>query len=109
MKVHVTEDAKKVLLDRIAVAEEAIIEIEHDTDGCGCVVSGVARLVQLEEKPGKYETLTTDLESVTFVIDPQVSVFFDKEVIVDFRGGKLQLKSPNQMLNPRLKFVPLGA
>ncbi|WP_171051716.1 iron-sulfur cluster biosynthesis family protein [Alteribacter natronophilus] len=109
MNLQVKKEARQVILDSLAVTGEAIVEIEHDTDGCGCVVSGVARLVQLVEKPEKYETLTSDLEGVTFVMDPQVSVFFDTDIIIDHQNGRLQLKSPNEMLNPRLKLVPLSA
>ncbi|WP_051314676.1 iron-sulfur cluster biosynthesis family protein [Alteribacter aurantiacus] len=108
MEIKVTKEAQDKILGMTGY-NPLIIEIEHDTDGCGCVVSGVARLVQHDEVPNRFDTLESDFQEATFVIDPQMKVFFDKQVTVDCSNGKLQLKSPNQMLNPRLKFVPYSS
>ncbi|RNA68914.1 iron-sulfur cluster biosynthesis family protein [Alteribacter keqinensis] len=108
MDVKVTKEAQEKILSMTDKKnnKRLIIEVEHDTDGCGCIVSGVARLVQHQDVPEGYDRLNSDFNNVDFVIDPKMKVFFDTLVTVDFSNGKLQLKSPNQMLNPRLKFIP---
>ncbi|WP_096434651.1 iron-sulfur cluster biosynthesis family protein [Alteribacter populi] len=110
MNVSVTTEAQEQINSRITKCEieGTIIEIEHDTDGCGCVVSGVARLMQRDQVPAKYETLHSNHERVLYIFNPQMKVFFDREMIIDYRNGRFQLKSANQMFNPRLKFVPLA-
>ncbi|KSU85662.1 iron-sulfur cluster biosynthesis family protein [Fictibacillus enclensis] len=95
--------------------EKAIEKIEHkvqggqlflkyDTDGCGCVVSGVSALWLVDEQPDG--TVRMDTNFLPVYMEKSKLVFFDEKMTIDYKEEQntFQLKSPNQMLNPNLRF-----
>lgn len=83
---------------------EGFLLLKHDTEGCGCVVSGVSALWALESEPA--DTIKIETNYVPVFIEKHTAVFFDEVMSIDFKKEQntLQLKSPNQMLNPNLRF-----
>ncbi|MFZ3588532.1 iron-sulfur cluster biosynthesis family protein [Bacillus sp. DJP31] len=81
------------------------LKLMYDTEGCGCVVSGVAALWQIEEV-GNLD-IEVETNYVQVWIDRTKLVFFDEKMTIDFlpQYWCYQLKSPNQMLNPRMSFI----
>ncbi|CAM4157870.1 hypothetical protein BAMA_12875 [Bacillus manliponensis] len=101
MYVTFTDAAYEKIMNTIP-EETRYIKLFYDTDGCGCVVSGVINLVALCEK----EERDVDIESNKFhvIADRTKLVFMDDQLTVDWHeSGKFQLKSPSQFYNPNMK------
>jgi iron-sulfur cluster insertion protein len=104
MEITFTENAKIKLDQLIEDRTEEHLSLKHDTEGCGCVVSGVATLELKELKEDSEISIETNY--VPLLIEQKFTVFFDKRMTIDFVKSLncFQLKSPNQMLNPRMTF-----
>jgi uncharacterized protein YqkB len=104
MEIKITEAAALKLKERLE-GTEGFLKLKYDTEGCGCVVSGVAALWLVDELD------SDDLEVVTssgnIYIEKSKIVFLDEKLIIDFSESAncFQLKSPNQYLNPRMSLI----
>ncbi|MBH0168497.1 MAG: iron-sulfur cluster biosynthesis family protein [Bacillota bacterium] len=96
-------DAALTRLEKKVQGKEGYLKLKHDTEGCGCVVSGVAALVlveQTEENDTKIETNGPDL-----FMEYNTAVFFAEKMTIDAPAGNhFSLKSPGEMLNPSMKY-----
>lgn len=111
MKIYITDIAKQKVTEHGADLKRNILLLQHETDGCGCVVNGVSKLVEITEDNLTDQELLIDTvpESYRVAIQKRVEWIYDDEMKIDFSdsANMLQLKSPNQMLNPRMTFNAL--
>ncbi|MTH52286.1 iron-sulfur cluster biosynthesis family protein [Bacillus mangrovi] len=96
-------------IDRIAPVldghPDAHLKLKYDTEGCGCVVSGVAALWIVRETEEDDIEVNTNYKPV--LLEKTKLVFLDEEMTVDFleSANTFALKSPSQMLNPRMSLT----
>lgn len=103
MELVFTEAALKRLQKNMQ-GKEGFLKLKHDTEGCGCVVSGVPALWlvdQTEDNDTKISTNGPDL-----YMDYNTEVFFDQSMTIDApaAGNHFSLKSPGEILNPAMKY-----
>ncbi|PLS15362.1 heme biosynthesis protein HemY [Bacillus sp. M6-12] len=103
MKIEWTESAEKAIREKTGV-KSGLMKLKYDTDGCGCVVSGVTALwlvSTLDEDDERIET-----NNGPIYIEKSKAIFLDDVMKIDFvpEVNSFQLKSPNQILNPRMSF-----
>ncbi|MDQ0254402.1 uncharacterized protein YqkB [Evansella vedderi] len=109
MNIRLTESAQHVLNTRSSKIEDNILFIKYDTEGCGCVVSGVSKLLEIEAIDEKLELVETSPCTYKVAYEKQYEWAYDENLIIDFNSASntFMLKSPNQILNPRMSFTPL--
>ncbi|RKL68715.1 heme biosynthesis protein HemY [Salipaludibacillus neizhouensis] len=109
MEVFITNEAINVINETASLQEDQVLFIQYETDGCGCVVSGVSQLVELKEQDITDRELLIETTPLPFrvAIEKRVEWIYDEKLIIDFskNANMLQLKSPNQMINPRMSFM----
>ncbi|KZZ86171.1 MULTISPECIES: iron-sulfur cluster biosynthesis family protein [Bacillaceae] len=105
MNVTFTEKAIERIAPRLSENPEAHLKLKYDTEGCGCVVSGVAALWLVKETEEDDLKIETNFEPV--YLEKTKMVFLDENMTVDFleSANTFALKSPSQMLNPRMSLV----
>ncbi|USK53616.1 iron-sulfur cluster biosynthesis family protein [Cytobacillus solani] len=101
MEIIVTEEAANKIKAKIA-GKNGCIKLKYDTEGCGCVVSGVSALWLVNELDDDDHEIKTNIGSI--YIEKSKEVFFEETMTIDFseKANCFQLKSPNQYLNPRM-------
>lgn len=101
MKIIVTEEAANKIKARID-GKNGYLKLKYDTEGCGCVVSGVSALWLVNELDDDDHEIKTNIGSI--YIEKSKEVFFEETMTIDFseKANCFQLKSPNQYLNPRM-------
>ncbi|SFA53837.1 iron-sulfur cluster biosynthesis family protein [Anoxybacillus pushchinoensis] len=102
VKITITERAIEQLR---RVQGNKHVKLIYDTDGCGCAVNGVPMLLlvdQLDEHDVEIET-----NDMPIWMEKHQLIFFDDQMTLDVVDGAgcFQLKSPNQILNPRMSLV----
>ncbi|MFS0863455.1 iron-sulfur cluster biosynthesis family protein [Fredinandcohnia sp. 179-A 10B2 NHS] len=104
MKVTFTERAIKELESKIT-NQEKILKLKYDTEGCGCVVSGVTALWLVEEED--FDDVAIETNFRPLLVEKSKMVFLDENLTIDTveTANCFQLRSPNEILNPRLRFV----
>jgi uncharacterized protein YqkB len=111
LKVEITDLAAQKITEQGTNLPKNILLLEYETDGCGCVVNGVSTLVEIAEDDLTDQEIVLDTEPKSFrvAIQKRVEWVYDDEVKIDYSdtANILQLKSPNQMLNPRMAFKAL--
>lgn len=111
MKIQVTDIARQKMVEQGLDVELNILLLQYETEGCGCLVNGVTKLVEINEDNLTEQEILIDTEPAPFKVAIQKSVewVYDDELKLDFSesANMLQLKSPNQMLNPRMTFNAL--
>lgn len=107
MKVTFTTKAIEKLTEKID-GQTKLLKLKYDTEGCGCVVSGISALWLVNEKEDDDFQIETNFQPV--LIEKSKQVFFDEAMTIDFvqTANCFQLKSPNQILNPRMMVVEKG-
>ncbi|MGD6815644.1 iron-sulfur cluster biosynthesis family protein [Metabacillus sp. 84] len=105
MKVTFTEKAIERIEPSLTENPEAYLKLKYDTEGCGCVVSGVAALWLVKETDEDDLKIETNFQPV--YLEKTKMVFLDENMTVDFleSANTFALKSPSQMLNPRMSLV----
>ncbi|KAB2338407.1 iron-sulfur cluster biosynthesis family protein [Cytobacillus depressus] len=103
MNITITELAARKIKEKLA-GKSGYLKLKYDTDGCGCVVSGVTALWLVSELDKDDWEVKTDVGSI--YIEKSKEVFLDENLKIDFseKANCFQLKSPNQYLNPRMSF-----
>ncbi len=101
MKLEWTESAIEKIKSKMQERDSVLLK--YDTEGCGCVVSGVSALWIVDEEPEGTVQLETNFLPV--YMEKTKMVFFDEQMTIDFKKEQhtFQLKSHNQMLNPHLR------
>jgi uncharacterized protein YqkB len=104
MKITVTQTAQEKLKEKTA-GKEGYLKLKYDTEGCGCVVSGVSALWLVDGVDSGDREISTEAGSI--FIEKSKEVFYDESMTIDYssQAGCFQLKSPNQYLNPRMSFI----
>lgn len=105
MRITFTERAIAKLSKTIKDQKRYHVKLKYDTDGCGCVVSGVTALwivSSIEE-----EDVCIQTNFVPVYIEKSKIIFFDEEMKIDFNETyhTYMLTSPQQILNPRMSCV----
>ncbi|MBU8879211.1 iron-sulfur cluster biosynthesis family protein [Bacillus sp. FJAT-29790] len=103
MEITITETAANKIKERVA-GKNGYIKLKYDTEGCGCVVSGVTALWLVNEIDEDDREIKTNAGSI--FVEKSKEVFLDENMKIDFseKANCFQLKSPNQYLNPRMSF-----
>ena len=81
------------------------LKLLHDTEGCGCVVSGVPAL-QLIDRSSVDDRLSQG-EPFSFWFEPRHEVFYDKRMRIDYDSvqGQFSLKSDSQIYTLNLPLI----
>ncbi|MGG6431332.1 iron-sulfur cluster biosynthesis family protein [Anoxybacillus sp. D401a] len=81
------------------------VKLIYDTDGCGCAVNGVPVLLLIDKLDEHDVAIETN--DVPIWMEKHQLIFFDDQMTLDVVDGAgcFQLKSPNQILNPRMSLV----
>jgi uncharacterized protein YqkB len=104
MRITFTAAAAQALTPYIEDGRKQL-KLLHDTEGCGCVVSGVPAL-QLIEQGGPDDKLAQG-DPLPFWYEPRHEVFFEPELRIDYNtsSGFYSLKSDNQIYTLNLRFL----
>ncbi|MDQ6418123.1 iron-sulfur cluster biosynthesis family protein [Paenibacillus sp. LHD-117] len=83
------------------------LKLLHDTEGCGCVMSGVPAL-QLVSAPSALDREAKG-EPFSFYYEPRHEVFYDEPLKIDYNetAGSFSLRSDNQIYTTHLRFIGL--
>ncbi|MGM0852969.1 MAG: iron-sulfur cluster biosynthesis family protein [Bacillota bacterium] len=105
MKIELTNEATKKIQDKIGT-KNGHLKLKYDTEGCGCVVSGIPTLWFVHE-PEKGEDITIETNSYPILVEKSKVVFLDEDLKIDFssQSNTFQLKSPGQIINGRMSFL----
>ncbi|MFD6441426.1 iron-sulfur cluster biosynthesis family protein [Peribacillus sp. NPDC060186] len=103
MYIEWTERAADKIASKIQ-GQEGFLQLKYDTDGCGCVVSGVTALWLVNELDEGNERVETN--GISLYVEKSKMIFLDEVMKIDFvpEANSFQLKSPNQILNPRMSY-----
>ncbi|MFJ7754818.1 iron-sulfur cluster biosynthesis family protein [Peribacillus muralis] len=103
MYIEWTERAAGKIADKLE-GQKGHLQLKYDTDGCGCVVSGVTALWLVDEVEEGTEKVETN--GIPLFVEKSKMIFLDETMKIDFvpEANSFQLKSPNQILNPRMSF-----
>ncbi|CAM4406951.1 uncharacterized protein YqkB [Paenibacillus endophyticus] len=85
------------------------LKLLHDTEGCGCVVSGVPAL-QLITEPSVDDKLAQG-EPFDFYYEPRHEVYYEPRMRVDYDAARdsFSLKSDSQIYTTNLRFLTKGS
>ncbi|MFD0958915.1 iron-sulfur cluster biosynthesis family protein [Paenibacillus chungangensis] len=78
----------------------------HDTEGCGCVVSGVPAL-QLVDGPDQHDS-EGEGHPLPFLYERRHEVFYEPSMRIDYDAAKntFSLKSDSQIYTTSMRFMP---
>jgi len=84
---------------------ERQLKLHYDTEGCGCVVSGVP-VLQVLGKPEQGDVLGTG-EPYAVWFEPQYEVFFEPQLRIDYNPARSSfiLKSDNQTYTTNMRLL----
>ncbi|REJ25450.1 MAG: heme biosynthesis protein HemY [Bacillaceae bacterium] len=105
MNISFTNAAKAKLKEILEMDENRYIKLKYDTDGCGCVMSGVTVLWLVKDLDE--DDMKIDTNFVPVYVERSKLVFLDDELQIDYHGQKqiFMLKSPMQIYNPRMSCI----
>ncbi|WP_026694744.1 iron-sulfur cluster biosynthesis family protein [Peribacillus kribbensis] len=103
MQVEWTRNAKTQLQKRIE-GKRGFLKLKYDTEGCGCVVSGVTALWLEKEAVPEEEEVQTNAGPL--YVETSKKIFLDEVLKIDFieETHSFRLSSDNEILNARLSF-----
>ncbi|SER68967.1 iron-sulfur cluster biosynthesis family protein [Salipaludibacillus aurantiacus] len=109
MILEVTKRAQKKLEELGLKPNESVLLIIYETDGCGCAVSGISKLQEVKPETLTEEEKMIETEPAPYraAIQKRAEWAYDENLKIDFSANTFQLKSPNEMLNPRMHYQPL--
>ena len=108
VNVTFTEKALVKINEKFNGNDNKWLKIKYDTEGCGCVVSGVSALWITSEKEEDDIVVESNVEGL--LMEKSKLVFFDEDMTVDFvdSANSFMLKCPSQILNPRMSLRVVG-
>ncbi|OBZ17443.1 MULTISPECIES: iron-sulfur cluster biosynthesis family protein [Bacillales] len=88
---------------------KSLLKLLHDTEGCGCVVSGVPAL-QLISEPSVDDKLAQG-EPFPFYYEPRHEIYYEPQLRVDYNpsNDSFSLKSDSQIYTLHLRFITKGS
>lgn len=103
MEITLTDAAARKIEEKTG-QNQGFLKLKYDTEGCGCVVSGVTALWLVKELDQDDEEIQTNAGSI--YVEKSKVVFLAEKLTIDFSESTntFQLKSPNEYLNPRMSF-----
>jgi uncharacterized protein YqkB len=107
--VNITFTEKAIQqLTPILTQSKRMLKLKYDTDGCGCLVDGVIALWLVDEADG--DDIAVGTNFVPVLVEKSRLVFYDDTMTIDIAEGTscFQLKSPGQILNPRMPLVEMS-
>ncbi|MBS2770146.1 iron-sulfur cluster biosynthesis family protein [Anoxybacillus rupiensis] len=107
MNILWTDEAIAALAPIVAKTGRRL-KLKYDTDGCGCAVNGVPTL-WLVDRADK-DDIVVETNFVPVLLEKSRLVFYDETMTIDVVKGSgcFQLKSPNQILNPRMSLLEVS-
>ncbi|MEM5018287.1 iron-sulfur cluster biosynthesis family protein [Metabacillus indicus] len=105
MEIKWTDRAMKKIKGSVQAHSDKQVKLKYDTDGCGCVVSGVTALWLVDEKDGDDVLIETNAYPV--LVEKSKMVFLDEKMTIDFNetANSYMLTCPSQILNPRMSLT----
>ncbi|MBM7701636.1 iron-sulfur cluster biosynthesis family protein [Metabacillus iocasae] len=105
MKITFTEKAIEKMEQLFPQNENELVKLKYDTDGCGCVVSGVTALWIIDEADEGDVKIETNFRPV--FVEKNKQVFLDDNMTIDYveTANTFMLKCPSQILNPRMSLI----
>ncbi|MGM7721292.1 iron-sulfur cluster biosynthesis family protein [uncultured Metabacillus sp.] len=105
MKLTFTKEALEQLSPKLKENKDKVLKVKYDTEGCGCVMSGVTSLWLVDELDDDDVELATN--DVPLYVEKTKMVFLDEELTITFNktANCYMLKSPSQILNPRMSLL----
>jgi uncharacterized protein YqkB len=105
MQVTFTKEAIEQITPKLEANKNRVLKLKYDTEGCGCVMSGVTVLwlvTEPEEDDVKLET-----NAVPLFVEKTKMVFLEEQITISFNQSAncFMLKSPSQILNPRMSLL----
>lgn len=102
----------KAAVDRLTpylTDNKSELKLLHDTEGCGCVVSGVPAL-QLIAEPSVDDKLAQG-EPFAFYYEPRHEVYYEPKMRIDYDPARdsFSLKSDSQIYTTNLRFLTEGS
>ncbi|MUT65365.1 iron-sulfur cluster biosynthesis family protein [Paenibacillus sp. NEAU-GSW1] len=84
---------------------EKQLKLLHDTEGCGCVMSGVPALQLVQEST--VDDRMAEGDPFPFLYEPRHEVFFEPELRIDYSSDRnaFSLKSDSQIYTLNLRFI----
>lgn len=106
IQCEVSEKALRVIDQRQKDYPTYLLKFVYDIVGCGCVNDGVIYLA-LVENIDPNRDIKVKSNTIPIFIEKRYEVYYEEKLILDYNQAYqcFQLKSPNQYLNPRMKFV----
>lgn len=107
MKVTFTEKAITKLSQNPKVKEKQL-KLKYDIEGCGCANDGVVALWLVNSHDS--DDFIVETNYLPIIMEKSKLFFFEEDMTIDIVEGKncLQLKSPNQIINPRLMVIEVS-
>ncbi|MGD6966916.1 iron-sulfur cluster biosynthesis family protein [Rossellomorea vietnamensis] len=104
MNITITNEAQEVLKGKIG-GQKGYLKIKYETEGCGCVMSGIPVLEYVTQKG--WDDIEISTQAMPVLVEKSKTVFYDKDLKIDFSSSAntFQLKSPSQILNGRMSFI----
>ncbi|OZM58700.1 hypothetical protein CIB95_03790 [Lottiidibacillus patelloidae] len=105
MNITFTDEAVKRLEKLMCELETSVLQLKYDTDGCGCVVNGVAMLFISEKAESDYLKVDTNYKPI--YLPKEAIVYWDDNMTIGYveKYNCFQLKSSVQMINPRMSLI----
>jgi uncharacterized protein YqkB len=84
------------------------LKLLHDTEGCGCVVSGVPALQLISES--SVDDKLAQGEPFPFWFEPRHEVYYEPHLRIDYNTERdsFSLKSDSQIYTLHLRFITKG-
>lgn len=103
VKLTITETAAERIKQKMD-GKDLMLKLKYETDGCGCVVSGVPTLELTEKQELDRHDVQIETNIMPVIMEKSKVIFFDDELKIDFSTDSqaFRLVSPNQILNGRM-------
>ncbi|KKI93072.1 heme biosynthesis protein HemY [Bacillus sp. SA1-12] len=105
MQVTFTKEALEQISPKLEENKNKVLKLKYDTEGCGCVMSGVTSLWLVDEQDA--DDIKIETNEIPLFVERTKMVFLDEELTVSFNktANCFMLKSPSQILNPRMSLL----
>ncbi|MGM0874089.1 MAG: iron-sulfur cluster biosynthesis family protein [Bacillota bacterium] len=105
MQLTFTKEAIEQLAPMLEKNKNRVLKLKYDTEGCGCVMSGVTALWLVEEQD--VDDVKLETNDVPLYVEKTKMVFLDEQLTISFNktANCYMLKSPSQILNPRMSLL----
>jgi uncharacterized protein YqkB len=105
MQVTFTKEAIEKLTPKLEANKNRVLKLKYDTEGCGCVMSGVTVLWLIEEPEA--DDIKLETNAAPLFVEKTKMVFLEEQLTISYNqtANCFMLKSPSQILNPRMSLL----